>query len=329
MHARYENRVAPRMPMEGYSCQTKAKRKPPKTIASSRIVREALISRFSDSTTESFLQEPERKPERIAMKSTDAVSCLTRRIAGSIGTEPGSVRRASPKAGIKYLMMAAVLMIGAVPCIGRPLLYQSTVVTDIKLAGHTYHKAAVTLSFAGDSDNTTLVVDKSGNPLSSGAQYCNGTGYFFWLPTGTASLVVESGGRTHRAHFSPNQIFVALDTCNGGIGFGSYIGPNGLEPAYPLAFTLGTAMAFAENTLNALATEANMSGNAWSCIGYPPTIVGTDGNGNGLCFSPDLYPLHTDVGDVVFYMPYTESFLANHVGALNRGTFSIMPPQSN
>jgi hypothetical protein len=228
-----------------------------------------------------------------------------------------------PTVELKRWLMSAMMMIGAVPCGAAPMVYQSTVVTDVKLAGHMYHNATLTLAFLGDSNDTVLVLDQNGQPLVSGAEYCNGPGYFYWLPKGKASLVLQSRGRTHRANFLPNQIFVSLDTCNGGIGFGSYTGPNGLEPVYPLAFTLGTAMAFSESTPAPLATEANLSGNAWSCIGYPPTIVGTDGNGNGLCFSPDVYPLHTDAGDFEVYMPYTRSFLANHLGALNRGTFSI------
>jgi hypothetical protein len=237
-------------------------------------------------------------------------------------------RNAVETAAAKWFALTAIMLIAALPSIAGPMLYRSTVVTDVKMAGHKYHNAAVTLSFEGDSSDTALVLDQTGKPLSSGAQYCNGPGYFFWLTKGTASLAIESGGKTHRATFLPKQIFVALDTCNGGIGFGSYTGPNGLEPAYPLAFTLGTAMAFAESTPVPLSTEANMSGSAWSCIGYPPTIVGTDGNGNGMCFSPDDYPLHTDAGDVVIYMPYTElGSLANHDGVYNQGTFSIIQPQ--
>jgi hypothetical protein len=77
-------------------------------------------------------------------------------------------------------------------------------------------------------------------------------------------------------------------------------------------------------------SPANMSGNAWSCIGYPPNGSGNL-TGTGFCLSPDAYPLHSDVGDVFVYQPYTSvstsdgSILGNHSGTLNRGTFSITP----
>jgi hypothetical protein len=144
---------------------------------------------------------------------------------------------------------------------------------------------------------------------------------------------VERQGETHSAKFRPGQIFVALDTCNGGIGFGSYTGPHGMEVAYPLAFTMGTAMIFAESAANPLATSANMTGDAWSCIGYPPTQG--FGTNNDRCYSQDSYPLHTSAGDVVFYLPYVyltadgSSIDSNHNSSLNRGTFSITARKSH
>jgi hypothetical protein len=123
---------------------------------------------------------------------------------------------------------------------------------------------------------------------------------------------------------------VALDACNGGIGFGSYTGPNGMEVAYPVAYTLGTAMQVA--LTSGLSSPARMSGNAWSCIGFPAVSIGAL-TGSGYCTAPEGYPLHSDVGDVFVYLPYRSintsdgSLIGNHVGTLSRGTFSITPAE--
>jgi hypothetical protein len=203
------------------------------------------------------------------------------------------------------------------------MTYQAVVVTDIKLGGNRYDNATVTVTFEGDTDDIAAAVDGQGKPIAS--EYCS-VASFFWLAKGAASISVEHQGKTLSATFRPGQIFVALDACNGGIGFGSYTGPHGLEVAYPLAFTMGTAMVFAESATNPLSTVANLTGDAWSCIGYPAT----DGFGtnNNRCYSQDSYPLHTSAGDVVFYMPYTYltadgGLDSNHNSSLNRGTFSI------
>ncbi len=215
----------------------------------------------------------------------------------------------------------------ALPALGSPMKYAATLITDIKVGGHNYHNAAVTFTFVGDTNDIAPAVDGQGNEVQSA--FCTpATGWFFWLTQGRASFSVTSQGRTLSGHFAAGQIFVALDACNGGIGFGSYIGPNGVEVAYPVAYTLGSAMQVALTT--GLATPAHMSGNAWSCIGYPP---GDAGNltGNGFCTPPDGYPLRSDVGDVFVYLPYRAisttdgSVIGNHVGTLNRGTFSITP----
>jgi hypothetical protein len=213
------------------------------------------------------------------------------------------------------------------PALASPMKYSATVVTDIKVASHTYHNAAVTFTFVGDTSDIAPVADGQGNQISS--SFCTpATGWFFWLTRGSASFSVQSQGRTLHGHFDQGQLFVALDTCNGGIGFGSYTGPNGMEVAYPVAYTLGSAMQVA--LTSGLSSPAQMSGNAWSCIGYPPQDAGNL-SGNGFCTPPDGYPLHTDVGDVFVYLPYRAistsdgSLIGNHIGTLNRGTFSITP----
>ena len=240
----------------------------------------------------------------------------------------------------RHLALAAVAAAGlglGSEVFATEMTYKAVFVTNVKLGAKMYQNAAVTVSFEGDTADITPAVDQNGVPIAS--TMCTntdgtGNGYFFLLAKGTASLSIDSQGRNVSAQFAPGQVFVALDTCNGGIGFGSFTGPNGLEPAYPVAFTLGTALSFAESTANPLGTAVNVSGNAWSCIGYPPETIGSDGKGNGFCFAPESYPLHTTAGDALFYLPYRDIVLApglpydgslygNHIGSLNRGTFSI------
>ena len=225
-------------------------------------------------------------------------------------------------------MLLAVGISMSVQAAAAPMSYTGTVVTDIKMNDVLYRKAAVTVTFVGDTNDIATAPVASSN--------CGGEGWFFWLAKGAATVTVESKGRTHVAHLVPGQLFVALDACNGGIGFGSFTGPNGVEPAYPLGFERGTAEAISYNSYisspccigstEALTTPANMTGDAWSCIGYPP------GYGNGLCAPPDPYPLtSTDAGAVFFYQPYTENYTgdgtiySSHNGSLNRGTFSVAP----
>jgi hypothetical protein len=208
-----------------------------------------------------------------------------------------------------------------------PMTYAGTVVTDIRVGDHLYHKAAVKLTFQGDTNDIVQVTDAQGNPIQS--SNCNPTtGWFYYLAKGKASVSVQSHGETLVAHLQPDQVFVALDQCNGGIGFGSFVGPNGLEPAYPLAFLLGTAATDAVSG-SALAFPANVSGYAWSCIGYPPNGSGALPSNHGVCTPPGNYPLVSDQGNVFFYMPYLDTasdgitICCNHYGSLNFGTFSV------
>jgi hypothetical protein len=225
------------------------------------------------------------------------------------------------------LLRAAFGLAVAVPALASPMKYSATLVTDIKVGEQRYHNAAVTFTFVGDTNDIAAVVDKQGNQITS--TFCTpGTGWFFWLTKGGAAFSVHSQEHILHGHFEPGQLFVALDACNGGIGFGSYTGPSGMEVAYPVAYTLGTAMTAA--VTSGLSSPAHMSGNAWSCIGYPPNGAGNLPSNNGFCIDPSSYPLHSDVGDVFVYLPYTldnpdGSIIGNHVGTLNRGTFSITP----
>jgi hypothetical protein len=224
--------------------------------------------------------------------------------------------------------VAALGLTTALSAHASPMTYSATVVTDIRVGTHLYHNAAVTLTFEGDSKDVVQATDSHGNPVAS--TFCktpSTTGWFYLLPKGTALVSVESAGQKLLAHLQPDQIFVGLDQCNGGIGFGSFVGPHGLEVAYPLGFVLGTAAVDAATSGSPLSSPANLSGYAWSCIGYPPNGAGAL-TGNGFCTPPDSYPLQSDLGEVFFYLPYTEissngGICCNHYGTLNFGTFSV------
>jgi len=212
--------------------------------------------------------------------------------------------------------------------LAAPMTYTASLVTDVKVGTTTYSNAAVTVTFKGDSNNVQPVTDSQGNPIPSG--FCTpATTWFYYLPKGRTSVSVTSQDRTVVARLKDGQVFVAVDQCNGGIGFGSYVGPNGFEVAYPVAFVLGTAATHAV-AASPLSSTANMSGYAWSCIGYPPNGAGNL-TGNGTCAPPDQYPLISDTGlPVVFYMPYTRlaadgTICCNHLGTSNYGTFSVRP----
>jgi len=255
-----------------------------------------------------------------------------------------------------------------------PMVYTATVVTDVKVGGTMYPKAAVAISFTGDTKDIEPVVftpqmaaalgTTAGAPVLS--SFCvpgsgsannytgDGSNYFFYLTKGTTVVSITRQGVTLNAKLLPGQVFVALDACNGGIGFGAFTGPLGLEPAYPLAFTLGTAMTVAVDggaSSYSLTAPTSMSGNAWTCIGYPPTGAGVLPQApNDACIAPDTdpipssspsggtnpihgpYGLHSNVGDVFIFMPYAEtdgpgsvSLCCNHYSAINRGTFTIAP----
>jgi len=223
--------------------------------------------------------------------------------------------------------VALAFVIGALaaaaPACGAPMVYTANFVTNVKIGDDKYQNATVTIVFKGDT-NDIADVAVGGTLLASQECTANGgVGYFKYLSKGVVRISVKSAGRTVTATLLPNQVFVALDSCNGGIGFGSYVTGNP-EPAYPVGFTLGTAMAGAIN--NDLTFPANVSGVAYSCIGYPPEAVGAAPGNNGVCTPPDAYPLFSNVGNVYIYQPYTvQPFVSNHSGSLNRGTFAIAP----
>jgi hypothetical protein len=205
-----------------------------------------------------------------------------------------------------------------------PMIYTGTVVTDVRVGATLLHNASLKVTFAGDSNNIQTV------PVPS--TECGGVGYFLYLTQGVTRMEIEYQGRTRTARLNDGQVFVAVDECNGGIGFGSFVGPNGFEPAYPLAYTMGTAEYWAIFDGSPLTDGfLSVTGSAWSCIGYPPGGAGAlNGTPNGECTPPDPYPLASDIGNIVVYQPYYEGtgaggIASNHSGSTNRGAFLVRP----
>lgn len=191
-----------------------------------------------------------------------------------------------------------------------PVTYSGYVYTDVSLGGHKHSNARVTLTFKGNTgDIHQFILNTPDGGQGSG--YC--------IDQGTATVSIAVGNETVQATFLPGQVFVSFDTWNGGIGFSSYTGPNGLEPGYPLAYDDGTVEYFTSD----LATPVYITGKAWSCIGYPPAL------GTGYCTDPGGYPLKTNRGDFIMYMPYVKyasngTISGDYSGTMNRGGFSIV-----
>jgi len=201
-----------------------------------------------------------------------------------------------------------------------PMVYTGVVVTDVRVGTTLFHNASLTVTFEGDSNNILAV------PVPS--TECGGVGYFLYITQGVTRMEIEYQGRTRTARLNDGQVFVAVDECNGGIGFGSFVGPNGFEPAYPLAYTMGTAEYWAIFDGSPLSDGTlSVTGSAWSCIGYPPQGAGAlNGTPNGECTPPDPYPLASNIGNIVVYQPYyegTQGIASNHSGSTNRGAFIV------
>ena len=222
-------------------------------------------------------------------------------------------RHPSLLARVPRLTLLAASALISVAAVASPVVYTAFVVTDVSLGGQFYHNAGVTFTFTADTRNIT--------PFDVTAPD-GGSGSGFLVDKGRATVSIEIPGSSVRATFLPKQVFVALDIENGGVGFSAYIGPNGLEPAYPLGLNAGTAW-----TVTDLISPRNVTGSAWSCIGYPPQLSGD----NGHCFDPTPYPLKTDHGDFIIYSPYESPFLDGSLGpnggTMNRAIFSVLRPR--
>ena len=207
--------------------------------------------------------------------------------------------------------VTAAAWFAAESAVAAPVTYTGFVVTDVSLNGRHFHNVPVTLTFVGDTANVqTFSVTASNGKSASG-----------WKITkGTASVQIINGVQVIQATFLPGQILVAFDSENGGAGFSSLVGvDHHLEPGYPLAMT-GTTIW----DLPDLVTTGRWSGHAWSCIGYPPHALKT-----GRCGNAASYPLHTNRGPFVMFMPYfgtdaAGTIVDDYEAALNDATFSVL-----
>jgi len=225
----------------------------------------------------------------------------------------------------------------AVTTQSQPVTYSAYVVTDVSLGGHAFHNAQVTFTFKGDAkDIRTFCMDDPLGSNDNGVSSYFGQGQF--IDVGQASVKIETPTQTVSANFTGkkpssqqnSEVFVSFDKHNSGIGFSSYTGPAGLEPAYPLAFVngiIGSSVGTVYPNAAALNTTFNASGYAWSCVGYPPLSLL---NASQKCNDP--VPLATDHGPLIVFQPYNNintdgTLCCNFGGTLNRGTFSAVAGQ--
>ena len=148
----------------------------------------------------------------------------------------------------------------------QPMVYTGVVVTDVRVGSTLFHNASLKITFAGDSNNILQV------PVPS--TECGGVGYFLYMTQGVARMEIEYQGRTRTARLNDGQVFVAVDECNGGIGFGSFTGPMGFEPAYPLALPWVQPNIGRSSMAVHYRMDLSVTGSAWSCIGFPPGGAG-------------------------------------------------------
>jgi hypothetical protein len=214
-----------------------------------------------------------------------------------------------------FVLLAAASLCGPANAAGQ-VTYTGFVVTDVRLNGVLYHDAAVTLRFTG---NQADIAPFSTPPAADG-----NSGAGFWITKGSASVEIISGSHTITANFvAPSHIFVSVDQNNAGFGFGAIFGSRPPEPAYPLGID-GTVSVIG---LNDLVTPIVQSGRQWSCIGFPVAVQGASGH----CGNADAYPLATDHGPFVIYMPYYATDASGKIvddweGAINNAIFTIQVP---
>jgi hypothetical protein len=226
----------------------------------------------------------------------------------------GSVRFVAPA----RVMGRGVFVATALVCCSAgaaPMSYQGFTVTNVSFAGKFLQNAEVTITFTGNSDDIGTF-NFSSNTIVPGCKQPN-AGDYCGLVKGVTQVHIAVDGASYDATVAPGQVFVALDSFNGGAGFSSFIGPNGFEPTYPLGLDAGTV------NLQDLATPANVSGKAYTCIGFTP-------HSNYTCADPTLYPLMTNRGPLAIYQAYymynpgTGLIEWHYDGAsLNAGVFSI------
>jgi hypothetical protein len=122
----------------------------------------------------------------------------------------------------------------------------------------------VTLYFTADTANIV--------PFS----VVGASGYENFVGQGRVQLFNDQTGQLLTANFNSNQIYVSVDQTNGGIGFGSAVGPT-----YPLGVYGGTP-SIAYSSYNLASNFTLSSGFAWFCpvgtctLGQAGPGLGTD-----------------------------------------------------
>jgi len=102
------------------------------------------------------------------------------------------------------------------------------------------------------------------------------SGYENFVGQGRVQLFDDQTGQLLTANFNPNQIYVSVDQTNGGIGFGSTVGPT-----YPLGVYAGTP-SIPYSIYNLASNFTLTNGFAWFCptgtctLGQAGPGLGTD-----------------------------------------------------
>jgi hypothetical protein len=216
------------------------------------------------------------------------------------------------------LLAATGVLVGgsatSIRAFAAPVTYSGTVVTDVSLNGHLFHRANVTITFQGRTEDVATFESSPGCLATSSCDP-----YVTWITKGRAKITIASGANKITAYIAPGQLFVSADTTNGGIGFGSTVASiQNPAPPYPLAYALGSATdwttTFGPGDTSVLTTTINLSGIAFACLGYPfPDGVE--------CSDPTPYPIATDHGPLLVFEPYGGG--GAHHGSKHRGIFQV------
>lgn len=220
---------------------------------------------------------------------------------------------------LRLAAAALVCAATAAPVAAVQMHYSGSVTTDVQLNRQKWHSADVTFDFVGDT-NDLEHFDVTSNSFLPG---CGSADLYCALRKGVARVKISAGANTVVRVFKPGQVAVAFDFNNNGIGFGSFIGPRGFEPAYPFGLDSGTTDSSFIGIADPTAT-INQTGKVYSCIGFAP--------GDYSCSDPTQYPLVTTVGEhFAIFMPYhtqnPDGTIGYHYGdgSLAVGTFTMAP----
>lgn len=147
------------------------------------------------------------------------------------------------------------------------LAYQAT--------SYTYAASLGSTSFGGCPSGNPVCVQVTVNFVANTANIVpfsvtGASGYENFVGQGSVNLFNDQTGQSLTANFNSGQIFLSVDQTNGGIGFGSAVGPT-----YPLGVYGGTpSIPYA--TYNLASAFTLFNGFAWFCPAGTCTL-GTQG----------------------------------------------------